>query len=185
MNKIKITLCAMCALFVTTLSAQELKFGHINLQEVIPLMSEMDSANVKIQKYVSNLEETLKGMQSEFQNKYVEYQQKGASWTTSIRTSKEQELQGLEQRIAGFQQNAQQELEQIKQMVLAPIFRKAQDELTKLGKAKGLIYIFDISQGSTPYVDETKSLNLAADLKVALGIPADKKLPQQQQQLAK
>ena len=70
-------------------------------------------------------------------------------------------------------QNKQQE-------VLAPIQMKANEAVQKVGRNNGFIYIFDISTGTLPYFDETKSIDVADMLKKALNIPLDKKLKQQQ-----
>ncbi len=160
--------------------AQELKFGHINLQEVIYLMEEMDSAQVILEKFSADMQETFVAMQTEFQNKYTNYQQMSANWTPAVLEMKTQELQEMEQRLQQFSQSAQQDMQRKQQELLAPIYTKANDTLIELGRANGFIYIFDISTGTLPYFDETKSIDVADMLKKALNIPLDKKLKQQQ-----
>ena len=62
----KIVLLAVCVLSFGALSqAQNLKFGHINNSELINLMSERDSALVKLMAYENDLRETLDGMGTE------------------------------------------------------------------------------------------------------------------------
>ena len=75
--KTLLKLSFVALLLVSTSSyAQTFKFGHINMQTLVQLMPETDSANVALEKYGKDLEETFQGMQKEFQTKYETYQQK-------------------------------------------------------------------------------------------------------------
>ena len=95
--------------------------------------------------------------------------------------TKERELQELGQRIQQFQQNAQQEMAQMQQTLMTPVIDKAQAAVTKVAKAQGLTYVFDLSAGALIYYDEAVSVNLLPLVKKELGIPANKVAPTQLQ----
>ena len=176
----KIVLLALCVLSFGALSqAQNLKFGHINTSELISLMSERDSAFVKLQAYQNDLIETLEGMEAEYNNKVNEYQRKRNDWLPAVIETKERELQELGQRMQQFQQNAQQEMAQMQQTLMSPVIEKAQKALTKIAKANNLVYVFDLSAGSLIYYDDAVSLDLLPLAKKELGIPAEKVAPTQ------
>ena len=79
-----VKLLAVVMICLSTQSfAQTFKFGHVNTQEVIALMAETDSANVQLQKYAKELDETLQGMDAEFRRKLDEYNQKQKDWLLS------------------------------------------------------------------------------------------------------
>lgn len=160
-------------------SAQSFKFGHINSQELISLMSETDSARIKLQNYQSELEETLQGMQTEYQTKYNTYQQKVSTWTPAVRDSKEKEIQDMVQRIQEFQQNAQTEMQQMQQLYMEPVYTKARNAISKIAKEGGYTYVFDTSAGALVYMDEKVSVDLLPVAKKELGIPAEKVAPTQ------
>lgn len=182
MNMKRITIIILCSLFAAySVYAQEFKFGHINLQETVYLMAEMDSAQVVLQKYGTDLQETFVSMQNEFQSKYNTYQQMSANWTPAVLEAKTKELQEMEQRIQQFQQSAQQEIQQKQNELLAPIYQKANDAVAKVGKANNFTYVFDISTSGIPYINESVSVNVTDMVKKELSIPLDKKLPQQTQ----
>ncbi|MDP3452097.1 MAG: OmpH family outer membrane protein [Bacteroidales bacterium] len=155
--------------------AQNLKFGHINSQELIAVMPERDSAIVKLEKYADDLEENLQAMQSEFQTKLNTYQQRQASWTAAILESRTKELQELDARIQQYQQTASQEYQQMQQLLYAPVFQKANETIQQIGKERGLIYIFDTASGTVPYINSDMSEDILPLAKAALKIPADKK----------
>ena len=176
----KIVLLAVCVLSFGALSqAQNLKFGHINNSELINLMSERDSALVKLMAYENDLRETLDGMGTEYNNKVNEYQRKRNEWAPVVIETKERELTELGQRMQQFQQTAQQEMAQMQQELMNPVFEKAQNAITKVAKANNLVYVFDTSVGALIYFDEAVSLNLLPLAKKELGIPAEKVAPSQ------
>lgn len=167
-------------LFSTGLMAQSYKFGHINMQELVALMPERDSAMVKLENFGKELEETIQGMQQEFNAKYQTYNQKSATWTAAILEAKTKELQEMRARLEQFNESAQQDFANMQQQLLAPIIQKANETVENLGKEGGFIYIFDLSAGNIMF-KSAESVDVLPLAKKVLGIPADKKLPQPQQ----
>ena len=80
----KIALLFILAFVAVSVNAQNLKFGHINTTELVALMSDTDSAMVKLKAYQTELEEEMEAMQVEYNNKLNTYQQKAATWTAAI-----------------------------------------------------------------------------------------------------
>ena len=171
----KITLIAAC-IFATAFvaSAQTLKFGHLNMQEVVFLMDEMDSARVELEKFNTDIQTTYNAMIEEYNTKI--------STTPSVLATKQQEIQDLQNRLQQYQQNAQMDMNNLQQQLMAPISQKANEAVTKVGKANGLIYVFDLSSGAIPYFDAAQSMDITAQVKAELGISPDKKLPVSQGQ---
>ncbi len=184
MKKLTIILALVMVLSATKTFAQDLKFGHINLQELIALTPERDSAVVKMDNYGKELEETLQGMQQEFQTRYQTYNQKSATWTAAVLEAKTKELQDLQARIQEFQQNAQNEFSQMQQELMTPIIKKAAEAIEKVGKEQGFMYIFDLSVGGVAF-KSANSVDVLPLAKQVLGIPAEKTVPTQFQQQAK
>lgn len=170
-------------LAVSTASfSQTLKFGHLNTQELVALMPDRDSAALKLEKYSADLNETMEAMQVEFNTKLNTYQQKQATWTAAVLEAKQKELQEIQSRFEQFQQSAGQEYQQMQNLLLAPVFKKANDAIQKIGKEQGFIYIFDTSTGAVPFISTEQSVDVMPMAKKELGIPADKKLPAQPKQ---
>ncbi len=168
-------LLALFLLVSSTGFAQSLKFGHINTQELISVMPERDSALVKLEKHADELEATLQELQGEFQSKLNTYQQRQATWTAAILEARTKELQELDARIQQYQQTASQEYQQLQQMLFTPVLQKANETITKIGKERGLIYIFDTASGTIPFINTDISEDILPLAKAALKIPLDKK----------
>ncbi|HPW78933.1 MAG: Outer membrane protein (OmpH-like) [Bacteroidetes bacterium ADurb.Bin037] len=178
MKRIVIVLILSLCVAGTTI-AQNLKFGHINSQELIGLMPERDSALIKLQNYTNEVEETITEMQQEYQTKYNTYQQRQATWTAAVLEAKQRELIEIQQRLEQFSQGAQQEYQQMQQILFAPVFQKANEAIAKIAKDNGFTFIFDLSAGGLVYFDEQISINILPMAKSELGIPAEKVAPTQ------
>lgn len=162
--------------------AQNLKFGHINSQELIAVMPERDSAIVKLEAHANELEAELQALQNEFKVKYNDYNQKQATWVSAVLESKTKELQELDGRIQQYQQTASQEYQQLQQVLFAPVFKRANDVIQQIGKEQGLVYVFDTSSGSIPFINTAVSVDVLPLARAAMGISPDKKPTQMQEQ---
>ena len=180
MKKI-IVVIAAAALAAVAANAQSYKFAHVNFQELVQLMPEMDSARVQLDAASKEAQETLQAMAQEFDNKYSQYEQKSAEWSAAIRQSKERELTEIQNRIQDFEQSVQQEMQQLQNQLMGPIYQKAQETVNNLAKEGGYIYVFDTTQ--VLYVDTAQSTDLTPQARTALNIPADRTIESLQQEL--
>ena len=69
-------------------------------------------------------------------------------------------------------EGAQQDMNQLQNTLMAPIYQKAQEVVTNLAKEKGVIYVYDSS--TLLYIDSAQSIDLTPEARTALNIPADK-----------
>ncbi len=173
------TLLVLLTCVLGSAFAQTLKFAHINTQELIGLMPERDSALIKLQNYTQELEDTIAEMQQEYQTKYNTYQQRQATWSAAVLESKQRELIELQQRLEQFSQGAQQEYQQMQQILFSPVFQKANEAIEKVAKEQGFAFVFDLSAGAVIYFDENSSVDVLPLAKTVLGIPAEKVAPTQ------
>ena len=150
--------------------AQNLKFGHINAQEIITVMPEFTKAQNDIQTLEKQLTAELQRTQEEFNKKYQEFQQAKDSLPANIAERRQKELQDMMQRQEQFQQDAQQQMQKAQTDAMAPIYKKLDDAIKAVGAAEGVIYIFDLARTSIPYVNEAQSINLTNKVKANLGI---------------
>lgn len=167
----KIALVLMLALPMGVF-AQNLKFGHINAQEIVSAMPEFAKAQSDIEALDKQLTSELKRTQEEFNKKYQEFQQAIAkdSLPANIAERRQKELQDMMQRQEQFQQEAQQQMQKAQADAMAPIYKKLDDAIKAVGAAEGVIYIFDLARTPVAYVNESQSINLTPKVKTQLGI---------------
>jgi len=175
MKKYVIFIALFCLCCGVSAQAQTPKFGHINVEELVSLMTERDSAMVKFQKFVAEYQEMFEEIQVEYRTKANEYNQKSASWSAAILEMKQNELNGIRERLEQFSQTAQQMIENQQNVLFFPVYTRANEAVKKIAKDLGLIYVFN--SAAMPYIDEVQSLNLLNKAKAELKIPAGKVSP--------
>ena len=88
----KIVIAAMVCLLSmggAAMAQKNVKLGHINSNELMQIMPGRDSAQAVLQAEVTELENTLKSMQTEMETRYNEYMQNQSGWTELIRNTKQ------------------------------------------------------------------------------------------------
>jgi outer membrane protein len=150
-------------------SAQNQKFGHIDLQALVQLMPERAAAETAYNTFQTDLEDVLAEMQQNYQQKLTELEQLGAEASEVRRNAKITELQELQQRIQNYQMTAQQQLQQKQAEVLSPVFDKAEAAIEEVAKEQGLLYVFDIGSRVVLY-KSNQSDDLLPMVKQKLGI---------------
>ncbi|MBQ6046048.1 MAG: OmpH family outer membrane protein [Bacteroidales bacterium] len=159
MKKTLIALLVVMFAFGTTAVAQKtVKLGHINSSELMQIMPGRDEAQATLQKEVDELQNTMKTMQTELEQRYNEYMGKKDQMSDLIRQTKERELQDMGNRIQDFQESAQKKLAEREQEVLKPIIDKAKKAIEDVAKENGYTYIFDSGVGALLYQQDSDDI---------------------------
>jgi outer membrane protein len=154
-------------LFAGGLSAQSLKFGHIEFQQLLQVMPEREAAQKAMQKVQTDLENQLAAMQKELNDKGKAYVAQEKSMSDAVRASKTDELQSIQQRIQTFQQQAQENLQKEESKQYQPIIDKARKAIADVGREQGMIYVFEVN-GLLYHSDQ--SIDILPLVKKKLGI---------------
>ena len=168
MKQIK-TLLIASALFVgaTSFTQAQSKVAHINTTELVQEMPEMKSAQTELQKLAKTYETEIQGMTKELQDKAKQYDEEAPTQTQEANEKRVLEIQGMEQSIRQYQQQAQQDIAKKEADLLRPILEKAKAAIEKVSRAQGYDYVLDASQGGGLIVSDGKDLK--ADVKKELG----------------
>ncbi|MCR5646373.1 MAG: OmpH family outer membrane protein [Bacteroidales bacterium] len=171
MNKIIKVFFLTAALFVVNgfVSAQTLKIAHVNTNEIMNDMPERTKAEKDLENYYNELQEQLKTMYGEYQNKLQDYQANVETMSNLVKQSKEKELADLESRITAFQSNAEGDFDAKRAELLQPLLEKIQNAINAVGKEKGYTYVIDLATGAAVYVG-TDAVDITKDVKAKLGI---------------
>ncbi len=140
----KKTLLLIAAAFLFTIgTADAQKYGHVNSSEILGVMPGVDSLQIKLQAFQTDLETMYESMMTEYQQKKDKFDREVGTMSSAVRQVREKELEDLGVRIQEFQANAQTDLEE-KQYELAKPFQDAiQNAINKVAKDHGYAYIFD------------------------------------------
>ena len=149
-------LIAGLSIFAFTTSAQ--KLAHINLDSLLRSMPESDSARRTGQGHYQMLESEVESMQKEYQAKVQDYQAHEKTYTDLIKSTKQQEIQDMGQRIQAFQTSAQQDLQKFNDSITRPIIVKAKNAVNAVAKQHNYTYVFDTSSGVVIYSEPSDDI---------------------------
>ena len=169
MKKMKIVLVAM-ALFVgaTSFVNAQSKIAHINAQELIEAMPEYKAAQSQLEKVQKTYDTEIKAMAKELETKMKQYDTEAASKSDEENQKRFQEVQGMQDNIQAYRQQALQDLDKKRTDIFKPIPAKAQSTIQKVAKAQGYQYVLDSTLGSGVILADGK--DLMADVKKELGM---------------
>lgn len=167
MKILKITALLSFLLIASFASAQDLKFGHINVAQLIASLPDKIAADKAIQSEAKVLQDRRNVMQEEAERKFKEYLAGRETMPELVRATMEKEIQDIQQRLENYDMLAQQNLNKKQQDMYQPILEKIQKAIDEVGAEKGLIYIFDVSSQVVLY-HSTASLDCEAFVKAKL-----------------
>jgi outer membrane protein len=174
MKKLLLTLAA-CVIFILgtgNVSFAQQKIGHIDVQEVLKLMPERDSAAKVYEKFNVEINKNYESMTSVYTNLLDTYTKQRDSLSSFIRTAKEAELEDMRGKIQNFSEVAQQELNKKQAELMAPITDKLKKAIKAVAEANKFTYIIDTQGGAgiLLYYPEDETLNVLPLVKAKLGI---------------
>lgn len=156
-------------LFTTASSAQDLKFGHVNVADIVLLMPEYKNISTVMEAESKRLEAQLTSMREELQKIEIEYENNYETYTPVQREMKEQEYATIQQRVQEFYAGAQQSLQAKQQELQIPVLEKLRDAIEVVGEERGFLYVFEVNSGLTLFQSE-KSEDITPHVKTKLGL---------------
>lgn len=131
-----------------TSNAQDggLKIGYTNAEYILSNMPEAKEIEAELKDYETQLTAQLESKSRDFETKLAEYQRTAENMIPEVRADKERELQGLQQSIQKFQQDAQTSLGRKQGELLQPAFDKIQKAIDEVAKANGYTHVFNSGQ---------------------------------------
>ncbi len=138
----------------SVVTAQDLKFGHINSSRLVTMMPEFEEAQKKLEAEIQELSETLEALQAEYQSKLQDFIEKQEALSNTVRQLRERELRELQNRIQEFQMGAQEDIQIRERQLMQPIHEKIERSITEVARERGYIYVFDLDAGGLLYFSD-------------------------------
>ncbi len=141
----------LIVLVTTSFSLNAQKIAFIELDSLLSVMPEMVDAKKASADHYKQLESTLTAMQKDLNDKLNDFQTNEKNFTDLIKTTKQKELQDLNQRIQDFQVMAQTDFQKKNDELTKPINAKAKKAIEKVAKAQKYTMVIDSSVGVLLY----------------------------------
>jgi len=114
------------------------------------------------------MERRMKKLAKELETKMKQYDTEAAGKSDEENQKRFQEVQGMQDNIQAYRQQALQDLDKKRTDIFKPILEKAQSTIQKVAKAQGYQYVLDSTLGSGVILADGK--DLMADVKKELGM---------------
>ena len=169
MKKMKTLLVAgMLLVGATSFMNAQSKIAHIDTSALVDAMPEMKAAQSQLEKVQKTYDTQIKDMAKELDTKYKQYEQEADGKTEEENNKRVQEVQGMQNNIAQFRDQALKDLEKKQVDIYQPVLEKARAAIQKVARAQGFQYVLDSTTGSGVILADGK--DLMADVKKELGI---------------
>lgn len=169
MKKMKSVVVAL-ALFVaaTSFVNAQSKIAHIDTGALVEAMPEYKAAQSQLEKVQKTYDTEIKAMAKELDSKIKQYDQEAESKTAQENQKRVEEVQGMQNNIGQYRQQALQDLQKKEMDIYKPVLEKARMAIQKVARAAGFQYVLDSTTGSGVIMADGK--DLMTDVKKELGI---------------
>lgn len=126
-------------------SAQTLKVGLVDTNEIIGKMPETTAAQNTLNEAQKKYQAELQRIDEEFQRQYEELQNMKEDELPAIKERKVRQLQETQQKGEAFQQQVIQDLQKQQDELMAPVVQKVRNAIESVGKENGYTLIQEMA----------------------------------------
>lgn len=143
------------------------KFGVVDTQNLITSLPEVKEVQTQMETSVKKFTDEENKLRAEYEKKLKEFQDMAADTPDAIKNRRIEDLQGLEQKIMEFRNNAQQDLQRQQEQLMAPIQQKIMTAIQSVGSEGGFTFIFE--NGASLFTGKDV-VDVTAQVKAKLGV---------------
>ncbi|MBC8033962.1 MAG: OmpH family outer membrane protein [Chitinophagaceae bacterium] len=137
-----VVLVAAGLLLVNSQTQAQTKIGFVNTEELFSVLPDARKADSALQQYQEVLKKTGEDYQQELEEKAKKFNTDSTKMTAVQKESERRKLQDLYSRVVNYNQEAQQQLQQKQQELIAPLQKMVNELVNKVAKANGYTHVF-------------------------------------------
>ncbi len=150
-------------------SAQSYKFGTVDTKAIFDAMPEKVAAENRLNDLSARYHEENKKLESEFNQKYADFQALDPYTPKSIKERRMQEIQENQRKISQFQRMVENDIKTKQAELLDPIKSKIQEAIDSVGVQGGYLFIFDVSKTPVAF-KSSEAADVTPEVKSRLGL---------------
>ena len=166
---LKKLLLVAAVLFPMLASAQTLKIGIVDTQELIAKMPDTAAAQKQLEDVSKKYQDEYTKLGEEMKRMVDEYQNMKEDELPAIRDRKTRELSDYQQKIQQFEQQADQDLQKMQYDLMSPVLQKIRTAIEAVGKEGGYSLVQNKDAQIILYYD-SPVVDITNDVKAKLGI---------------
>lgn len=170
--KFKIAFLALC--FVSVFTNAQTKVGTVDSEFIVGLMPETKKAMSLLGDFAKRLDSSYQVKVKEYQDKVASFQKLSADVSDTFKKLKVDEITDLENGLQKSQQNATRLAQLKRNEVMAPVYKKLGDVISEMAKAEGYTQILTTSGNEFAYIDEKHDFTQKVLDKLGIKLPEKK-----------
>jgi outer membrane protein len=119
------------------------KIGYVDMEYMFTQLPEFKQVTNELKTHNTQLENQLKAKYQEYEAKVKAYQAMPATTADAIRADKEREIQGLQESIQKFQQDAETSMRNKESTLMQPVYAKISKAIEDVSKENGYTFIIN------------------------------------------
>lgn len=164
----KIALFFVLATGILTAQAQtptaSSKIGFADVDYIFSQMPEAKQIETELQSTQTQLKNQIDGKVQEFQKKYADYQANLNTMLDAVRQNTERELTQLQENLQKLQQDAQVTIENKRNQLMQPVYKKVGQAIEDVAKENGFTFILNQQIGGLDVILYGDEKNDVSDL---------------------
>ena len=139
-----------------------MRFGYFSYTDMLRNCPGYDIAQEKITDMRNVYEKELKRNEEQFSKQFAEYVEGQQTFPENILLKRQKELQQLMEQSMKFKQEAKQLLQASEEEVMAPLYKKLDDAIYKVGMERGYAYILNTDNKAYPFINGDQGEDVSA-----------------------
>lgn len=147
-----------------------LVMGSIRTNTILQNMPQYKAMQASMQTLREQYEAEARKSEEDFQRKFEEFLQGKDEFPKTILEKRQNELQSILEANANFRIKVQELLAEAEKSLMADVRAEMNDAIAVVAQDKGVSIVFDLDNGSVPYILSGLAVDLTADVIQLLGI---------------
>lgn len=167
-------LIVLCIFFVSLGNAQN-KVGTIDSELVVGLMPETKKVLNLLSRYANRLDSTYQIKYKEYQDKVAAYQKNEKTFSEEYNKIKLEEITSIENELQQNQTNANRLIQLKRNELMRPLYRKLEGVISEIAKAGGYSQIISTKNTEFAYIDPNFDITKKVIDKLGIELPKEEK----------
>lgn len=169
-SALKKALLTLCLIVLPLMASAQMRFGYFSYDAVFNAMPDYAMAQRSIDDLRQKYDAEMKRAEEDFNAKYEEFLDVQHDLVPAILRKRQIELQEMMQKNATFKGEAQRLLEQATTDALAPVKRKLENAVKRVGQKQGYAFVLNTDGDACPYVNPEMGEDASKLIMEELGI---------------
>ena len=144
---------SLLMLAIPLLASAQTRFGYFSYNAVLTSMADYQLAKRSVDDLRMKYDAEMKRAEQDFNAKYEEFLEVQRDLVPSILRKRQTELQEMMEKNIAFKNDAEQLLKQAETDAYAPVKRKLNEAVARVGREHGYAFVLNTDNDACPYVN--------------------------------